>query len=287
MADRVEYTMERMLPDLLALEKKEVFSRKEIKDIIQKRRDFEYRMQSKSVTDVDFLEAIAYEKTLHKKIKERLKEKKDEQKIVKTTSAEYTVVRRIMTIYDRLLARYKTRMDIFKRYIGFLVKEKAYKKLSSAIASYLATDGNNPEAWRIAAYAEYEVNGNSETSRKLFLKALALNKTNESLWAYYLRFELDFIAKIKERERILKSEEQKLKLLGSEEGKTEIDKTTTVETKIDFTVPKIVVDHAIEAITDKDGLAKLKAKMLEEIEKVNGIPLDEIKQCINEKINPQ
>eukprot|EP00826_Nyctotherus_ovalis_P046009 TRINITY_DN5148_c0_g4_i1.p1 TRINITY_DN5148_c0_g4~~TRINITY_DN5148_c0_g4_i1.p1 ORF type:complete len:234 (+),score=95.14 TRINITY_DN5148_c0_g4_i1:71-772(+) len=233
MADRVEYTMERMLSDLILLEKKEVLSRKEVKDILQKRRDFEYRMQSKAATDIDFLEAIAYEKELNKRVKAILKARKEENRGVKAFTAEFSVTRRIMMLYDRLLARYKSRTDIFKRYLRFLISEKAYKKLSSAIATHLATNAQDAEVWRIAVYAEFEVNGNSETARKLFLKALGMISEDENLWAYYMKFELDFIAKVKEREKILSGKEKKLMFIEEEEKK-DIGR----EEGIDFTVPK-------------------------------------------------
>jgi len=232
MADRVEYTMERMLNDLITLEKKEILTRKEVKDILQKRRDYEYRMQSKAVIDIDFLEAIAYEKELNKKIKRTLKARKDENKIVKISTAEFAVLRRIMMLYDRLLARYKSRKDIFKRYIKFLINEKAYKKLSSVIATYLATNGEDAEVWRIAAYVEYEINGNSETARKLFLKALQTITQDENLWSYYLKFELEFMSKIKERKKILTGTEQKLKFAEDEEIKE------ASQENLDFTIPK-------------------------------------------------
>ncbi len=204
MADRVQYTMERMLHDLLVLEKKEVFSHREVKDIIAKRREFEYRMQAKDFTDVDFLEAIEYEKGLQRRLKEKLKDKKEEQKAAKTSTSEYSVIRRIMNMYDRLLIRYKTRFDILKRYLAFLTKEKAYRKMSSVMATYLATDSHNAEAWRIAAYTEFDVNGNAENARGIFMRGIGAVPESADLWAFYLRFELDFIAKIKEREKILK-----------------------------------------------------------------------------------
>jgi len=286
MADRVEYTMEKMLPDLIMLEKKEVLTRSEIKEIVKKRRDFEYRLQSKSSTDVDFLEAIAYEKTLQKTVKDRLTLKKDELKIA---SEDYSIVRRITMLYDRFMTKYKNRMDIFKKYLAFLIQEKSYKKLSSVIATYLATDGQNPEAWRIAAYAEYEINGNSETSRKLFLKALALNETDISLWSYYLKFELDFLAKITERQKILKEgeESKKLKLI---EGEAAQNAENLKQEKINFSVPKIVIDHAISKLSllknkDPKILTKLKEKFEQELNKFNSdiLNISEIKEYIKEK----
>lgn len=64
MADKVKAVIEAMMWDLRSLEKKEIFSNQEVKDIVTKREDFEYRMNKNSSTDVDFLCAIQYEMEL-------------------------------------------------------------------------------------------------------------------------------------------------------------------------------------------------------------------------------
>lgn len=64
MADKVKAVIEAMMWDLRSLEKKEIFSNQEVKDIVAKREDFEYRMNKNSSTDVDFLTAIQYEMEL-------------------------------------------------------------------------------------------------------------------------------------------------------------------------------------------------------------------------------
>lgn len=44
MADKIRYTLEKFIPDLLALQKKQVFSKDEVKDILHKREEFEYML---------------------------------------------------------------------------------------------------------------------------------------------------------------------------------------------------------------------------------------------------
>lgn len=64
MADKVKSVIEAMVWDLRSLEKKGIFLQGEVKDILSKREDFEYRMNKNSSTDVDFLQAIQYEMKL-------------------------------------------------------------------------------------------------------------------------------------------------------------------------------------------------------------------------------
>lgn len=61
MADKVKSVIEAMTWDLRSLEKKGIFTQAEVKDILAKREDFEYRMNKNSNSDVDYLLAIQYE----------------------------------------------------------------------------------------------------------------------------------------------------------------------------------------------------------------------------------
>lgn len=61
MADKVKSVIEAMVWDLRALEKKEIFAKEEVKDILARREDFEYRLSKNSSSDVDYLAAIQYE----------------------------------------------------------------------------------------------------------------------------------------------------------------------------------------------------------------------------------
>jgi U3 small nucleolar RNA-associated protein 6 len=64
MADTVAYHMERMLPELEDLEKRELFSKEELKEIVRQRRDFEYLLKRHSALKQDFLRYVDYETQL-------------------------------------------------------------------------------------------------------------------------------------------------------------------------------------------------------------------------------
>ena len=61
MADKVKAVLEAMVWDLRSQEKKGIFTQEEVKAILAKREDFEYRMNKNSSNDVDFLLALQYE----------------------------------------------------------------------------------------------------------------------------------------------------------------------------------------------------------------------------------
>jgi U3 small nucleolar RNA-associated protein 6 len=55
MADTVRYMMEEMIPELEDMVKQKYFSRKEVKQIVKRRQDFEYLLKRRAGLKEDFL----------------------------------------------------------------------------------------------------------------------------------------------------------------------------------------------------------------------------------------
>jgi len=67
MADKIQLTLENMIPELEQFVKLGVFQKKEIKKIIKKRRFYEYQFEKKDVSVNDYFKAIKYEKVLDRR----------------------------------------------------------------------------------------------------------------------------------------------------------------------------------------------------------------------------
>lgn len=61
MGDKVQERLEALVPILVDLESKNLFSKEEIREIVRRRRDFEYRALGRAKQKKDFLEYIQYE----------------------------------------------------------------------------------------------------------------------------------------------------------------------------------------------------------------------------------
>ena len=70
MADKVQLTLESLIPDLDELSKKGIFQRKDIKKILKKRRQHEYSFEKSDVSPSDYFKAIKYEKILNSRMKQ-------------------------------------------------------------------------------------------------------------------------------------------------------------------------------------------------------------------------
>lgn len=67
MADKIQLTLENMIPELEQFAKLGIFQKKEIKKIIKKRRFYEYQFERKDVSVNDYFKAIKYEKVLDRR----------------------------------------------------------------------------------------------------------------------------------------------------------------------------------------------------------------------------
>jgi U3 small nucleolar RNA-associated protein 6 len=74
MADKIQLTLENMIPELEVFVQNGVFNKNEIKKMIKKRRFYEYQFERKDLTKIEFFKAIKYEKILEKR---RLQKKKE------------------------------------------------------------------------------------------------------------------------------------------------------------------------------------------------------------------
>jgi Tfp pilus assembly protein PilF len=85
--------------------------------------------------------------------------------------------------------KYRFRIDLWKQYLAFCHAIKSKKAFYKALTNAVRFNPFSLELWLAGAYYEFEVIKNPWKARKIFHKALKLNKSNIDLWKEYLRFE--------------------------------------------------------------------------------------------------
>lgn len=131
MADIVQYRLERMVDELDDLERRGLFTRREIAEIVKQRRKFEYRLKRPSPLKQDFISYIEYEtqldslRQLRKKAaaRELVRQGKEKTKTRKSVS-DFAAVSRIMEIYRLAVTRYKGDVELWFRYLEFCRQRK-------------------------------------------------------------------------------------------------------------------------------------------------------------------
>jgi U3 small nucleolar RNA-associated protein 6 len=67
MADKIQLTLENMIPELEYFVQEGIFKKNEIKKIIKKRRFYEYQFERKDISKLEYFKAIRYEKILDRR----------------------------------------------------------------------------------------------------------------------------------------------------------------------------------------------------------------------------
>ena len=169
MAEIIQERVEDRLPELQQLERTGLFSQMEIRAIIRKALELEYRIQRRSLLKDDFIRYVQYEIHLLELIEKRRTRvgytfKKDE--------IEDPIIHRIQSVFRRASIKWKDDVQLWLSFIAFCRKWAAKVHLSKIFSSLLAIHSNKPGLWILAAKWELEDCLSSESARQLFLRAL-------------------------------------------------------------------------------------------------------------------
>ena len=200
MADKVQLTLETLVPEMDVLIQKGYFTKKDVKKIMKKRRYHEYQFEKTDVRPLDFFKAIKYEKILNK----RMKQQKKNLHIKKNDYYDFHFIRRIIVLYKKCLTKFSNNDEnIWMEYFNFLLANKCNDNLNKEIGRCLTLHPTKIVFWKIAAYHEYEDNLNFQNGRSLLQKCIKFNPLNEEAYLEYFTFEIIFAKNFIERKNIL------------------------------------------------------------------------------------
>ncbi|GAB4819004.1 hypothetical protein N2152v2_006050 [Parachlorella kessleri] len=200
MADTVRYLLEEMVPELEDMEQRGYFSRHEIKQIVQKRQDFEYSLKRRAGLKEDYLRYIEYETRLEQLRQHRRKERGITGK---KSLADYAIVRRVHFIYERATRKFRGDLGLWSRWLAFCQRTGSSRQMSRALTKALQLHPTAPALWTYAAAWEFEHNLNAAAARALMQRGLRMCKDAPALWHEYFRMELLYAMRLRERRRVL------------------------------------------------------------------------------------
>ncbi|CAN6901082.1 hypothetical protein Bca4012_093599 [Brassica carinata] len=201
MADVVQYRLERMVDELDDLERRGIFSRAEISEIVKQRRKFEYRLKRPSPLKQDFLAYIDYESQLDELRRLRRKAvsfQSGEKKKKKKSISDYAGVAKIVEIYRLATRRFKGDINLWFKYLEFC-RQKRNGRMKKVLAQVIRFHPKVAEVWIYAAAWEFDRNLNVAAARALMQNGLRVCPNSEDLWVEYLRMELTYLNKLKVR----------------------------------------------------------------------------------------
>jgi tetratricopeptide (TPR) repeat protein len=172
MADVVLARVEDFLPELQDLEKQELFTQSELKQILKHRTDFEYTCSAKSVTAEHFHKYIQHELAVEMLRRKRLQKRKQAKLPINHNSvSSFSIVRRIHSLYSRLLDKHQGQPEMFHEYLQFCVKSGATKQFNKGVQRALRYHPKDASFWSLYAQRQMAL-GNIDTARLILIKAL-------------------------------------------------------------------------------------------------------------------
>ncbi len=199
----VEFQLEQMMPEIVDLEDRGVFTAPELKTIMSKRRDFEYRIHRMQSLKSDFIRYIAYEAGLESLRRLRKKRLGLDSAEVGLTLSDYSIVRRVHNLYQKTLKKFKGDVELWIQYFDWSKKMKSTRTLGKNFAKAIQLHPTKSIFWILAAKWEWEDNGSILAARVLLQRGIRLNPRDTKLWLEYFKLELLWVAKLKERRKIL------------------------------------------------------------------------------------
>ena len=313
MADKVQLTLETLVPEMDILIQKGYFTKKDVKKIMKKRRYHEYQFEKTDVMPLDFFKAIKYEKILNK----RMKQQKKNLHIKKNDYYDFHFIRRIIVLYKKCLIKFNNNDEnIWMEYFNFLLVNKCNDILNKEIGRCLTLHPTNVTFWKIAAYHEYEDNLNFQNARSLLQKCIKFNPSNKEAYLEYFTFEIIFAKNFIERKDILfgkmkegkKEEKRKLNIINDikeekqnmeieEEKNKNKDEKENIENKKeennkikDLIIPQLIYEDTIKKLINGknkgiNDILEIHFEFLERLEKYANSPQLNYEKLENEIIN--
>lgn len=201
MADTVRYLMEEMVPELEDMQKKRYFSKHEIKEIVKRRQDYEYKLKRKAALREDFLSYAEYETKLEQLRQVRRRALGLAQS--KQTLADYAIVKRVHFIFQRATSKFKRDLSLWTRWLEFCRATRSNRRLSRVAARALQLHPHVPGLWTYAAAWEFEENANPAAARALLQQGLRMCKDSRQMWLQYLDMEMMYVKKLRARRQAL------------------------------------------------------------------------------------
>jgi hypothetical protein len=188
MAETAILKLEEMLPEAAYFIEKDIFSEKEMRDIMGERRALEFAVNSRSYTLRDYLNYINHEIRVECLRRERY----EQRNIRKISDRDTSIVKRIHSLFNRCLSKFSHDVSVWKQYIEFCSNGGCSKALSRVLMKAIKRHPRVATFRIIAADRELQ-QGNLLGARKLLMRTVRVG-TDDQRGVWQQLFKLECLA---------------------------------------------------------------------------------------------
>ncbi|KKA30838.1 hypothetical protein TD95_000750 [Thielaviopsis punctulata] len=198
-SEKARFYLEKAVPQLREWEDKEIFTKDELRTIVQKRSDFEHRVLAPGNTPADYLAYAAWEKSL-----DALRLKRCQRLKIRHLSSAHTAQVKLLSIYDRAVSRHPAHRQLWLAYLDYAAHIKATKRWRIVVTRALRMRPTDAALWIMAA-RRMASSGDMASARRFFMRACRFCVHDGLVWAEYARCEMQWLAKLVDAEAAKKS----------------------------------------------------------------------------------
>jgi len=196
--------MEEMIPELEEMERVGILDSFEVKELIRRRKQFEYKFTRREKKKEHLLDYIQYERNLITFVKIRRKKIGYDHK---EDIIENAINKRIHYIFCTLCNKWATDVKLWLSHLDWLKKEAKWKNtVSKRYMKLLQVHSFDPKLWVAAAKYEFEDLQNADSGRQILLRGLRFHPESKLIHREYVKFELLYVEKLRARQKVLKIE---------------------------------------------------------------------------------
>ncbi|XP_022181115.1 uncharacterized protein LOC111041212 [Myzus persicae] len=185
MAEFVQRRKEELIVEVPVLHSH--FKKSAVKNILNQREKFEYRLMRRNKQKSDFTLYITFLKSIIKKVKKMGSTNTESLKLINQHN------NRIIDLYRASLKYFKDDVSLWKEYIKFLMKCDKVALLRTVINSALLLHGHISDSLYVfAVKQEFEDLKNIQKARELYTDGLNAHKTSSKLYFEAFKCELSY-----------------------------------------------------------------------------------------------
>ncbi|KAM0281138.1 hypothetical protein ACHAQH_003717 [Verticillium albo-atrum] len=193
-AEKARFYLERSVPQLREWEAKEIFTKDEIRNIVQRRSDLEHRALAPGVQPSDFTSYAAWEISL-----DALRVKRCERLKIRHVASQHATQARVLAIYERAVTKRPASKELWLEYLTYTERIRATKRWRRTMTRALRLMPRDAELWVLAGRKAAK-NGDMGAARGYFMRGCRFCTADGGLWIEYARCEMEWLAKM-ERNR--------------------------------------------------------------------------------------
>lgn len=189
--ERVQYSLERSLPQLKLLDEQGLLSKDELRSVTSQRQAFEARLIRRQAEKNDFVQYLGFEDDLNSLVllraRERMREASAEARLPAAEHKARLLPRHFFSkqaasysascigIFERMVRKFRYDIDAWDRYLQWARARKMRVVAGRVYARALSLHPSHVPLWLSAA--DYELNGNADTTsaRALLQRGLRMN----------------------------------------------------------------------------------------------------------------